>query len=322
MPVETVLGPVETSQLGQTLMHEHIFVRSDPAYMSFPHLWDEERWVAEAVQRLREVAALGVRTLVDLTVMGLGRDVPLVRRVAEQVPQLNIIVATGIYIYNDDEMPRTFRTYSADRLAELFVQDIRQGIQGSGVKAAIIKCVTDEAGPTPQVEKVLRAAARAHLQTGVPISTHTHCWTRRGLDQQRIFQEEGVDLSRVVIGHSGDSDDYDYMVRLMENGSYIGMDRFGIYPVPAAPHFPTFEKRVEVVAELCRRGYAERMVLSHDASVYIDWFPVEALKVAQPRWHYGHIHQEVLPALRERGVSERQVEQMLVENPRRLFAGR
>jgi phosphotriesterase-related protein len=321
MPVETVLGPVDASQLGQTLMHEHIFVRSEPAYVSFPHLWDEERWVAEAVERLREVATLGVRTLVDLTVMGLGRDVRLVRRVAEQVPQLNVIVATGIYIYSDDEMPRAFRTYSADRLAELFVRDIREGIQGTGIRAAIIKCVTDEPGPTPQVEKVLRAAARAQLRTRVPISTHTHSWTRRGLDQQRIFKEEGVDLSRVVIGHSGDTDDYDYLVQLMENGSYIGMDRFGVYPVPAAAHFPTFEKRVEIVAELCRRGYAERMVLSHDASVCIDWFPMEALRVAQPKWHYCHIHQEVLPALRERGVTERQIEQMLVENPRRIFAG-
>ncbi|HXG42138.1 MAG TPA: phosphotriesterase-related protein [Dehalococcoidia bacterium] len=321
MPVETVLGPVEASQLGQTLMHEHIFVRSEAAYTSFPHLWNEERWVPEAVARLQEVAALGVRTLVDLTVMGLGRDVRLVQRIAQQVPQLNIIVATGIYIYSDDEMPRALRGLSADQLAELFVRDIRQGIQGTEVKAAIIKCVTDEPGVTPQVEKVLRAAARAHLQTGVPISTHTHSWTRRGLDQQRIFKEEGVDLSRVVIGHSGDTDDYDYLVQLMENGSYIGMDRFGIYPVPAASHFPTFEKRVEVVAELCRRGYAERMVLSHDASVYIDWFPTDLLRAAQPRWHYCHIHREVLPALRERGVSERQIEQMLVENPRRIFAG-
>jgi len=322
MPVETVLGPVETSQLGQTLMHEHIFVRSEPAYMSFPHLWEEERWVAEAVARLQEAAAEGVRTLVDLTVMGLGRDVRLVQRIARQVPQLNIIVATGIYIYSDDEMPRAFRALNADQLAELFVRDIRQGIQGTEVKAAIIKCVTDEPGVTPQVEKVLRAAARAHLQTGVPISTHTHSWTRRGLDQQRIFKEEGVDLSRVVIGHSGDTDDYEYLVQLMENGSYIGMDRFGIYPVPAASHFPTFEKRVEVVAELCRRGYAERMVLSHDASVYIDWFPADLLRMAQPRWHYCHIHREVLPALRERGVTERQIEQMLVENPRRIFEGR
>ncbi len=322
MSVETVLGPVQTSQLGQTLMHEHIFVRSEPAYMSFPHLWDEERWVAEAVARLQEAAAEGVRTLVDLTVMGLGRDVRLVQRIARQVPQLNIIVATGIYIYSDDEMPRAFRALNADQLAELFVRDIRQGIQGTEVKAAIIKCVTDEPGVTPQVEKVLRAAARAHLQTGVPISTHTHSWTRRGLDQQRIFKEEGVDLSRVVIGHSGDTDDYEYLVQLMENGSYIGMDRFGIYPVPAASHFPTFEKRVEVVAELCRRGYAERMVLSHDASVYIDWFPADLLRMAQPRWHYCHIHREVLPALRERGVTERQIEQMLVENPRRIFEGR
>ncbi|MCI0856354.1 MAG: phosphotriesterase-related protein, partial [Chloroflexi bacterium] len=146
-----------------------------------------------------------------------------------------------------------------------------------------------------------------------PISTHTHVGTKRGLDQQRIFQEEGVDLGRVVIGHSGDSEDIDYLTSLIEAGSYIGMDRFGV------DIYLTTEKRVATIAKLCELGHADRMVLSHDASCHIDWFPADMMKDAVPNWHFRHISDDVLPALREAGVSDEQITQMTVENPRRIF---
>ena len=125
----------------------------------------------------------------------------------------------------------------------------------------MIKCATDEPGITPGVEQVLRCCARAHRQTGIPITTHTHAATRRGLEQQHIFKEEGVDLSRVVIGHCGDTEDIDYLEEIMAAGSFIGMDRFGIDVM-----LPT-ENRVNTVAELCKRGHADQMVLSHDAAL-------------------------------------------------------
>ena len=196
-------------------------------------------------------------------------------------------------------------------MTAMFVRDIVDGIANTGVKAGVIKCATGESGMTPGVERVLRACARAHRQTGVPITTHTHAPTRGGLEQQRIFEEEGVDLSRVVIGHSGDTDDLAYLEAIIERGSYIGMDRFGLdLGVPT-------ESRVEVVAELCRRGYADHMVLSHDASCFMDWFP----EVLPPtgNWNYLHISKNVLPMLRARSVSEAQIEQMLIMNPRRYF---
>ena len=113
-------------------------------------------------------------------------------------------------------------------MTDMFVRDIEQGIADTGIKAGILKCATDEPGITPGVERVLRAVAQAHKRTGVPISTHTHAGLRRGLEQQRIFEEEGVDLSRVIIGHSGDSTDVGYLEELIAAGSYLGMDRFGI----------------------------------------------------------------------------------------------
>jgi phosphotriesterase-related protein len=146
----------------------------------------------------------------------------------------------------------------------------------------------------------------------VPITTHTDSATHRGRDQQRVFGDEGVDLARVVIGHCGDSTDLDYLRELMDNGSLIGMDRFGVDAL-----LPT-DERVRVVAELCALGYADRMVLSHDAACFMDWFDPEIMAGAT-NWHYNHISDDVLPALRDRGVTQDQIDQMLVANPKRLF---
>jgi phosphotriesterase-related protein len=137
--------------------------------------------------------------------------------------------------------------------------------------------------------------------------------TRRGLDQQRIFLEEGVDLSRVIVGHSGDSTDLEYLEELIAAGSYLGMDRFGIDSILS------FDQRVDVVVQLCRRGHAGRLVLSHDYSSFIDWFPEQDVAARFPNWGYLHIQQDVLPALRRRGVTDEQIRTMLVDNPRRIF---
>jgi predicted metal-dependent phosphotriesterase family hydrolase len=193
-------------------------------------------------------------------------------------------------------------------------RDIDEGIAGTGVKAAILKCATDEPGVTPGVERVLRAVAQAHRATGVPITTHTHAHTRRGLDQQRIFAEEGVDLHRVIIGHSGDTTDLDYLEELVAAGSYLGMDRFGL------DNILSFSDRVGTVASMCERGHADKMVLAHDAACFMDWLPEAALPVVLPNWHYLHIHNDVLPALRARGVTEEQITTMLVDNPRAIFS--
>src|SRR5262249_42115800 len=146
---------------------------------------------------------------------------------------IHIIVATGIYTYNDIPFYFHFRGPGTplggpEIMVDMFIRDIERGIGETGVQAGILKCATDTPGVTKGGERVLRAVAQAHRQTGVPISTHTHAVSKRGLDQQRIFREEGVDLTRVVIGHSGDTTDLDYLQELIASGSYLGMDRFGI----------------------------------------------------------------------------------------------
>jgi phosphotriesterase-related protein len=316
--VQTVRGPIDSSKLGTTLMHEHVFVLDTEILQNYPEEWgSEEQRVADAVTRLNELKSRGVDTIVDLTVIGLGRYLPRINQIAQQT-RINIIVATGIYTYHDAPLYFHFRGPGTvlggpELIVDMFVRDINEGIADTGVKAGILKCATDEPGVTKDVERILRATAQAHRKTGVPISTHTHAGRRVGLDQQRIFREEGVDLSRVVIGHSGDTTDLAYLEELIGNGSYIGMDRFGIDTILS------FEDRVNTVAAMCQRGHAEKMVLSHDAACFNHWLPERPLPVMLPRWNYLHIHNDVIPALKQKGVTHEQLQTMLITNPRRIF---
>lgn len=309
--VETARGAVETSELGATLMHEHIVTRSPGVQENWPHLWDRPAILALAEQKMAALHARGIRTIVDLTTVDLGRDIGLIAEVARRSP-VRVIVATGVWW-----MPqRYFGVHGVDAVADLFIRDITRGIGDSGIKAAIIKCATDTAGVTAVIENILRASARAQKATGVPISTHTWAAGRTGLAQQAIFAQEGVDLRRVIIGHSGDSDDLGYLRELMDRGSTIGMDRFGL------EHFLPTAKRVEVLARLCALGYARRMVLSHDANCWSDMLSEDDKRRTRPLWHYNHIPDDILPALRKAGVSDDHIEQMLVRNPREIFEGR
>jgi phosphotriesterase-related protein len=299
-------------------MHEHVFILSPEITDNYPEVWgDEAKREADAIARLNELKSRGVDSIVDLTVIGLGRYIPRIARIAAAT-DINIVVATGVYTYNDVPMYFHFTgpggaLGDGEPMVDMFVRDIEHGIADTGVKAAILKCATDEPGVTPGVERVLRAVAKAHRRTGVPISTHTHAATRRGLEQQRILADEGVDLTRVVIGHCGDTTDLDYLEELIGNGSYIGMDRFG------ADVFLPFEDRVNTVARMCERGHADKMVLSHDASCFIDWLPEAVVPVVLPNWHYLHIHNDVIPALKDCGVTDEQLTTMLVGNPRKIF---
>lgn len=323
--VQTVRGPVDTGDLGQTLMHEHVFVLDTDHVrdQGAGRWWDEERRIADAVERLRSVAGRGVSTLVDPTVWGNGRYIPRIQRINEQVPELNIIAATGYYHYTDAPMPFQMHgpglaiDQTPDPLAAEFVRDIRDGIADTGVKAAFLKCAVEHAEPTRGVERVCRAVAYAHRETGAPITVHTNATAQTGSWVLELFHPEGVDLTKVVIGHSGDTGDLDYLTRMADTGAILGMDRFGL-----DLYRPTAE-RVATIAALCERGYTDRMVLSHDTMCWIDWFGDDfhtARSQLAPNWHYEHIHNDVLPALRTAGVTDKDIDQMLIDNPRRYFS--
>lgn len=308
--IQTARGPIEADQLGLTLMHEHLCILSDGVAQAFPRTFDREATVAEAVIRVNEAASHGVRSILDLTVLGLGRDIGLIGEVAAQVP-VNILVATGAYTF--DQLPPYFRSRPIDHLAEQFVADIEEGIAESGIRAAAIKCTTDAAGVTTDVDKLLRASARAHLATGTLLNTHSNPKARTGLEQLRVFREEGVDLRRVVIGHCGDTDDLDYLLEVADSGAFMGMDRFGIdasLPV---------DRRIAMVVELMKRGHGQQLILSHDCCCYIDWFPKDSPVLATRTMAY--LLADVVPELRKAGLDEVELDMLFVDNPRRALTG-
>ena len=313
--VETVNGPVDLEELGLTLIHEHFRTTDEATRFQFPHLYDDAAEWEAAMSDALAIGDHGVQTVVEPSAMFLHRDAAFSKRVADE-SGLNVVLATGVYTY--EHLPQPLANRSEDQLAEIFVHDIEQGIQGSGIKAAFLKCAADEPGVTPNVEKVHRAAARASLKTGRPIMAHSRPASGTGLEQMRVFNEEGVDPAKVQIAHTGDTDDLDYIERLLDTGCWIGMDRYGL------DIFLPTEQRQKTVLALLEKGHADRMLLSQDWCSTLDWFTPEMeeeLKpTAAPNWSMTFLFEQVIPELKERGMTNDQLNQMMVENPKGWLA--
>jgi phosphotriesterase-related protein len=317
--IATLDGPLDTSQLGTVLMHEHIYNLTAEIQMVHPGFngWDPEVKVPEAQEKLRAVKDAGIDTIVELSPIGLGRSLDLIRRSCEG-SGLNLVLASGLYTY--DVLPRPWHFSGPGTLLDgeepldaLMLSDLEDGIEHSGVKPGILKCAIDAAGLTEHVERVVRSVCRVHKQTGTPICIHTHAPAGRGRDALGVLADEGIDPARVMLAHCGDSADLAYLEELAASGGLLGMDRFGLDVL-----LP-FEDRVNTVVAMCERGHADQMILSQDASSFSDWFAPGVREQMAPNWHYLHVVQDVIPALRERGVSEEQIEQMMRVNPRTFF---
>ena len=316
--VATVQGEIEAAELGTVLVHEHVRFRDEAVADQWPSHYDDEVEMGAALESVRAAAERGVSTIFDPTCMFGGRDVEFMRRVADATG-VKLVACTGIYTY--DYLPHFFANRSEDQMAELFIRDIEEGIQDSGIRAAFLKCAADEPGVTPNVEKIHRACARASVQTGAAIMAHSRPASETAPRQIEIFEEEGVDLQRVQIAHTGDSDDLDYIERVLDRGVWIGLDRYGL------PLFLPTDKRNATAAELIRRGHADRIHISQDFCATIDWFPEEAAQQLVDAgmiegWSMTLVFDEVLPALREEGVMDEATERTIfVDNARRWMAG-
>jgi len=312
--INTVTGTTTAEQLGTTLMHEHLLIgwagwELDCAAPKF------ERRAAfkNAVDRLKELKDLGLQSFVDPCPMDIGRDVNFMAEVSE-ASGVRIVCATGLY---KEDLGNTayFKQRSVDEIAEVYSSEISKGIGNSGIKAGIIKCATGKGQVTKYEENCLRAAARAHLRTGAPITTHTEDGTM-GREQLDIFASEGVDLQRVIIGHSCGSADLGYHRDMLDRGCFLGFDRFGL------DFLHPDKLRLAALIGLLGVGYQKQIVLSHD-SVWC-WLgrgldlPPETAKLIE-NWKPTHVFQNILPALKRSGVSEEKIRAMLVENPRRYF---
>ena len=318
--IQTVTGPIEPEQLGSTLMHEHLLIGypgwdSDTLHPGPGR--DEMRRACE--DRVAEIRDHGVATLLDPCPADLGRDVTLMADVAARTG-FQIICATGLYKQSEGGVPYWhFRSNFGpivDMMAELFEKEIVDGVGDTGVRAGIIKVACGPGEITPYEEQILEAAAKASVATGAPITTHTDQGTM-GDEQQRILTGHGVPAHRIIIGHSCGTSDHAYHMKIARGGSYLGFDRFGIEMLK-----PDAE-RVAALAKLIEAGAGGHAVVSHD-SVWC-WrgqpFPPEIYAEATKVWNPSHFFERITPQLRDAGVSDAQIRQLLVDNPRAFFAG-
>jgi len=314
--VETVRGPVDASRLGTTLMHEHIFIMQPEALQNWGHMfgrgyWNEQERLDDAVAKLRAVRDAGICTIVDPTAPGLGRYIPRIQRLNAAV-EVNIIVATGVYAFL--ELPNFLAYRSVDAIAELFVREITEGIDDTGVKAAFIKCAVERHGVIGDVPRILAAVAAAGVETGAPIMVHTNAAARTGIDALEALTGQGVDPERIVIAHAGDSNDLGYLRAIADSGAWLGCDRFGI------EHFNPLPDRIKTLLALLAEGYGARIHLSHDAACFYV-FMVGDPSFANERPDYLLISNQVVPALLRDGVTQAQIDELMIANPRRFFTG-
>ena len=311
--VNTVLGPIDSSELGFTLSHEHITLGAAGTAAAYPGFQDLDAIADAATAALKEAYDGGVRTIIDVTTLDLGRDIPLMQDVSRR-SGVHAIPCTGNHL----SIPRIFWGAPVDKVAALFIKEIEEGIEETGVRAGIIKVASDRGGVTENEETVLRAAARACNATGTRISTHTWSPDRVGEEQVRILKEEGVDLNRVYVGHSNDDTDVEYLIGLLEEGVWLGLDR---YPGGRTPETPRWEVRTEIVKQLIDAGWAHRLMLSHDHSTPVVQ-PSDELRREREAFNpdgYLFISRNVLPRLVELGATDADVNTIMVDNPRRFF---
>ncbi|MBM3154975.1 MAG: phosphotriesterase [Chloroflexi bacterium] len=319
--VNTSLGAIDAADLGATLMHEHL-VLGYPGYdadaLCTPY--NKEELVKTCAGALAEAKKYGLKTVVDATPNDLGRHVELDKAVSDKTG-INIICATGMYMEAEGQPAYLkFRGQLLDIQAELydtFMQEITVGIGKSGVKAGVIKVATGHGCISPYEEKVLKAAAKAQKETGMPIITHTQSGTM-GVEQATLLTGEGADPKKIMIGHMCCSSNLEYHLAVLGKGVSIGLDRFGIEFL-----YPDNLRKATLVG-LLAIGYADYIMLSHDHIASWLGRPFELPDFVQAllaNWSYSHIFKNIIPEIKKTGVTEEQVNKMLVENPKRLFGG-
>lgn len=318
--VNTVTGPISVDQLGVTLMHEHVLIGM-PGWEadSLRPGRSRDEVIPVAVDKIQSMQALGIQSMVDPCPNDLGRDVELSAELSARTG-FNIICATGLYKEEEGgyaywNFPRSMGI-GVEAMAELFIHELTKGVGKTDIKAGVIKVASGVGKITDYEYDVLAAAALASVETGAPITTHTDEGTM-GDAQQAFLVEKGVPAHKIVVGHSCATTDHDYHMNILDKGSYLGFDRFGMGVV-----FPD-EQRVEALAAVLLKQQEKRIVVSHDCVFCMrgDVLTERMIEEMGVLMDPTHFHCNIIPQLLERGVTQAQIDTMLCDNPRRYFAG-
>jgi len=324
--VNTVLGPISADEMGITLMHEHI-IFSHPGWEGDRTVapFNYKEMVAAGVAVMKELKEFGVKTYVDATTNDNGRDVNVLKDVSEK-SGVNIICTTG-YTFEAGGTPRYWKFRNSmgydvtNEIYEMFKKEITEGIQGTGIKAGVIKVATGHRKITEYEKWFLKAAAKAQKDLGVPIISHTQAGTM-GPEQAEFLVNAGADPKQIAIGHMSDNLDINYQLCTLKNAGYVLWDRIGYQGVLGVP---LDADRYIVIAEIIQRGYVDRIMLSHDAVLMWLGRPVEyppEVKSLLVNYYPTHLFKNGFPAIKSKGVTDAQIKTIMEVNPRRLFAGK
>lgn len=299
--VRTVRGDADPADLGITLCHEHLAIDVREGFGDPDIYLDNPEYVAED---LREAKRYGLRTVVDVTVVGMRRQPLALLQIAE-LARLHVLAGAGFY--HGDYLPGYLEGMPAEEIARLIAGEVQVGIEDSGVRAGVIGEVgASEGGITPGERQVFLAAGQAQRQTGAPVITHTDVG-KMALEQLDLLEEGGADPTKVLMGHMDCNLDLTAHLAVAERGAFVGLDRIG------GPRYPWDDKRVELVLGLCERGYAGRVILSQDMSR-------QSRLLRNGGTGYGYVLREFVPRLRAAGLDDNLLHLILVENPRHLLA--
>lgn len=321
--VQTVLGPIDMEALGRTLIHEHIFIAFPGAEFDPGATVDRPAIIDDAVRKLRQLREeFGVQTFVDPCPIEMGRDPEMLAEISRK-SGMNIVCTTGFY-YEGSGLPHYWRPRSVQEIADLYIREITVGIGDTGIRAGAIKVATEGAPVTPLDRKFLDAACIAHLETGVPIITHTDGVS--GPEQADAFLAGGVSPRGCLIGHSCGNPEHAYHRKIVDRGTYIGFDRIGMLSVQSD------EVRADRLADLVKAGYGPQVMMSQDRYCFLRGKPprpitaeeqarIAALR-AEGKWlPYTHLFTDFFPKLRERGMTDDEIYSILDDNPKRFFSG-
>lgn len=316
--IQTTTGTATPEQLGRTLIHEHVLV-GFPGWEldAMAPRFKRDEAMARAVDQMQELQGHGVGTFVDPCPMDLGRDAVFLAELSQK-SGMRIICTTGAY-FEAEGVTYTFRHLPVEEITAIYIQEIEEGIGDTGIKAGAIKIATGAHHVSDYERKLVTAGARAARATGVPVISHTQ-EASCGHDQIDLVTGEGVPAGQLVVGHSDGTTDYDYQASLAARGAFVGFDRFGI------SLFQPDEVRIANIVKLVGAGHLERILVSHDSIVCFLGRPVpyaqsfEAMLDLLPDWRSTHIFRKVIPRLIDAGLTAGDIETILVDNPRRLFA--
>ncbi|WP_352404386.1 phosphotriesterase family protein [Sporanaerobacter acetigenes] len=298
--IDTISGAIDEEKLGKTYIHEHLCidlsgVKKDPD----ANLDD----IAGVIEELKHLKSLGVDSIVEVSNIGMGRDVLALMKIWEATG-INIILSTGFY--KEPYYPKDVYDLDYRELSKILIKEIREGIDGTKLKAHVIGEIgTSKDVITENELKVLKAAICAHKETGNPIFTHTSLGTM-GLEQLEVFKKYKIDMSKILIGHLDLSCDMDYHLKIAEYGCYLGFDTIG------KVKYQKDEVRIQCIKSLIERGYLDQIVLSQDMTRR------SHLKKRGGNG-YSYLMEKFIPKAKFMGISEAEINCMMVDNPKRLL---